>query len=111
MAEIMELNNGELHTIFGLDDFLELIDSEMGMEARRWLTSYLDELEDEYSDCTDLEAELQEQAEHHKEVMNEIHEHSKELVGLISEKELDRKAISNTVGSISVLTSREVNRC
>lgn len=111
MAEIMELKSGELHTIFGLDDFLELIDSEMGMEARRWLAGYLEELEDEYSDYTDLEEELQEQKNHHKEVMNEIHEYSKKLAGLISEKELDRKEISNTVGSICVLTSQEVNRC
>ena len=38
MANIMELPDGKQQTVFDLHDFMELVDSYMGMEARTWLS-------------------------------------------------------------------------
>ena len=111
MANIMELPDGKQQTVFDLHDFMELVDSYMGMEARTWLSEYLFDLEDEYSDYASLEADMEDKNKHHKEVMEELHGYTAKLADLISKKDLDRRAISNTVGSLSSLIWKEMNRC
>ena len=54
---------------------------------------------------------ISEDHKRYKETMEQIRTKVEKLSSLISEKELDRRAISNTVGAISVLANKEVNRC
>jgi hypothetical protein len=54
---------------------------------------------------------MEDKNKHHKEVMEELHGYTAKLADLISKKDLDRRAISNTVGSISCLVWKEMNRC
>ena len=46
MAEMIKLTDGSLHPVLGLKDMMELVDAYMGDEAHRWLTEYIQELEE-----------------------------------------------------------------
>ena len=43
MAEVLQLSDGSIHTVFDIKDMMELIDTHLGYEARRWLEEYLTE--------------------------------------------------------------------
>ena len=57
MADVIRLADGSVQTVFDLRDMMELIDTHMGDEARRWLEDHLFESDDqEY--IADLEDEI-----------------------------------------------------
>ena len=37
MADVLELSDGSIHTVFDIRDVMELIDTHVGSEVRRWL--------------------------------------------------------------------------
>ena len=37
MAEVLQLSDGSVHTVFDIRDMMELIDDRLGYEARRWI--------------------------------------------------------------------------
>ena len=94
MADVIQLSDGSVHTIFDERDALELIDQRMGMEMRRWIEDWMSEAEG-------LRA-------HHKEVMQSLRQQSETIAGLIREKEIDRKALSTAAGIIGCTTWREM---
>ena len=109
MADIISLPGGRNETVFNERDFMYLLEEYMGFEARRWLEDRLGE--DEASErIGEMEEELKGEKEHCKEVMEELRQYSVELAELITEKELDRKAISAAAGEIGAITWREMNR-
>ena len=108
MADVIQLLDGSVYTIFDERDAMELIDRYMGMEMRKWLEDRLSESDDDVAYIEDLEKEADGLRAHHKEVMAELRKQSETIAGLIREKEIDRKALSAAAGAIGCLTWREL---
>ena len=108
MADVIQLSDGSVYTIFDERDAMELIDRYMGMEMRKWLEDRLSESDDDVAYIEDLEKEADGLRAHHKEVMTELRKQSETIAGLIREKEIDRRALSAAAGAIGCLTWREL---
>lgn len=109
MAHMITLNDGSMETIFDERDFLNMVDERLGMEARRWLEDYLSEGNEDAAYIDDLEIILDSAKAHHKEVMGELRKLSEEIAGIICQKDIDRRALSNAAGQIGIITWREIN--
>ena len=109
MADVIKLADGSIHTVFDLKDMLELIDTHLGDEVRRWLEEYLAEDDDLAGYATCLEEEIQGYRDHHREVMNSLRTESETIACLIREKEIDRKKLSAAAGQIGTITWRELS--
>ena len=109
MADVLELSDGSIHTVFDIRDVMELIDTHVGNEVRRWLEEYLTEDDDLGDYVSDLEKEVEGVRAHHREVMNSLRAESEKIACLIREKEIDRKQLSTVAGRIGTITWREVN--
>ena len=108
MADVIRLADGSIHTVFDLRDMMELVDTHLGDDARRWLEDHLSESDDqEY--IADLEDEIKRLKEHRREVMAALRDASEKIATLIREKDIDRKTLSTTAGKISSITWRELN--
>ena len=114
MANVITRPDGTNSILMDLRDFTYLMDQYMGYEAKDWLENYLAETygEEEEVDAiiADYEKQLADLRGRYKEVMVDLRTEAEKLAGLICEKDLDRKAISNTAGRIGTITWREVNR-
>ena len=110
MADVIQLSDGSVHTIFDERDALELIDQRMGMEMRRWIEDWMSEGEGDADYIDYLEKEAEGLRAHHKEVMQELRRQSETIAGLIREKEIDRRALSAAAGAIGCVTWREMIR-
>ena len=108
MADVIQLTDGSVHTLFDERDALDLIDSRMGMEMRRWLENRMSEGDDDAAYIEDLEKEAEGLRAHHREVMAELRQQSETIAGLIREKEIDRRALSAAAGIIGCTTWREM---
>lgn len=115
MGNLISLKDGTLATVLSGEDLLDLIETHMGQEMKEAVVEWVNELDLEHADDEECIHELNEMIsedhKHYKETMEKIHMESDKLSSLISEKELDRRAISNTVGTINLLANKEVNRC
>ena len=109
MADVLKLSDGSIHTVFDIRDVMELIDTHVGSEVRRWLEEYLTEDDDLGDYVSDLEAEVKGIRDHHDEVMNSLREESEKIACLIRERDIDRKALSTAAGRIGTITWRELN--
>ncbi len=109
MAEVLTMWDGSIQTVFSMDDFTELVDEYMGMDSRRYLTVYLEDPDGAWAYVEEVENEKDGWRDHHKDVMNQMRELSEKLAGLISEKDLNRREISNICGEIGILTYKETN--
>ena len=114
MAHIIRANDGTNHILMNFSDFTDLVEETIGIEAVEWLFEFLSDTYGEESEIDavieECEKDLQEQKEKYKNTMAEIRVEAEKLAGLICQKDLDRKAISNTAGRIGAITWREVNR-
>ena len=108
MADVIQLSDGSVHTLFDERDALELVDRHMGMEMRKWLEGWMSESDDDAAYIDDLEKEAEGLRARHKEVMAELRRQSETIAGLIREKEIDRKALSSAAGAIGSITWREL---
>lgn len=115
MGSLIRLKDGTVVPILTNRDLLDLIEIQMGSEVREAVIEYVNGIELEHADDDECIRALNEiisgDHEHYREVMEKIHTEAKKLASLISEKDLDRRAISNTTGAICVIASREANRC
>ena len=114
MAHMITTNDGENIILMTFRDFTDLVEQTIGIEAAEWLFEYLSDTYGEEGEIDavveECEKDLQALKEKYKQVMVEIRAEAEKLAGLICQKDLDRKAISNTAGRIGSLTWREVNR-
>ena len=108
MADVIQLSDGSVHTLFDERDALELVDRHMGVEMRKWLEGWMSEGNDDAAYIDDLEKEAEGLRAHHKEVMAELRRQSETIAALIREKEIDRKALSAAAGAIGRVTWREM---
>ena len=109
MAHTIELTDGSIHLISSERDMLDLVDEQMGYEAREAIKDLLLEKDYDESCVEDLESELEGMKDHHREVMEQLQKQSETIAGLIREKEIDRKALSKVAGIIGSVTWREIN--
>ena len=109
MANVIHLVDGSVYTIFDEWDILELVDEQMGCEACEVIKDLLLEKDYENSYIDELENSLDATKAHHREVMEQLRAQSETSAGLIQEKEIDRKALSNAAGIIGSVTWREIN--
>ena len=109
MADLFKLPDGSLHTVFDIRDMMELIGTYIGDDACRWLEEYMAEDDDLESYAADLVKEVEGLRDHHHEVMSALREESEKIADLISEKMIDRKALSTAAGRIGTITWREIN--
>ena len=109
MPSVIQLKNGQVETIFDLEDLLYLVEQHMGNEARRYLADFAAPETDDAEYIADLEKENKELREHHHEVMEELRSLSAQEARLIQEREIDRKALSAVAGKIGTITWREIN--
>lgn len=115
MGAIIKLKDGSLETVLSGEDLIRLIDKHMGQEMKEAVVEWMNELDLEHADDEECIHELNEliseDHKRYKETMEQIRTEAEKLSSLISEKEMDRRAISNIVGAISVLAHKEVCRC
>ncbi len=109
MANVMQLPDSRIETIFGERDFLDLLETYMGSEARRWLEDWLGENDDMSDYIDDLEKESEGLRARHREVMESLRKQSETIAALIREKDIDRTALSAAAGIIGSITWREIN--
>ena len=109
MADVIKLIDGSNYIVFGLKDLLELIDTQLGDEARSWLEEYWAESNDNDEYIEDLEAELKGVRKHHREVMEELGRQSETIAVLIRKNEINREKLSEAAGLIGSITWREMN--
>ncbi len=108
MANVIQLRDGSVHTVFDLQDALRLIDEKLGDDIRRLLEDRIAEIKDPDQYISDLEKENQQLREHHHEVMQALRSLSETEAKLIQEKGINREALSSTVGMIGTITWREL---
>ena len=110
MADVIQLSDGSVHTVFDERDALDLVGGRLGDDLRRWLEDWMSESDDDAAYIENLEKETDGLRDHHKEVMAELRQHSEAIAVLIREKEIDRVKLSHEAGAIGCITWKEINR-
>lgn len=109
MANILALKDGSTRTVEGLDDIREIIEEELGSDIASALDDELSGLDEWEIAYQDLEGEMNGKVAHYKEVMQTLRSLSETIAGLIKEKDIDRRALSDAAGQIGVLTWKELS--
>lgn len=109
MADTLMLWDGSVQTVFSLEDFLQLVDEYMGMEARAYLESRLGDSDAAWSYVEETEKERDGWKDRHRETIREIRDEVEMLSKLIHGNEPDCREISNTCSRISTIIRREMN--
>lgn len=108
MADVIQMKDGTIETVFDTRDLLDLIGNHMGFEIQRLLEERLEEPESLEEYIADLEKDADDLRARYKERMAELREQSEIIARLIREKVIDRRALSAAAGAIGSLTWREL---
>lgn len=108
MPHTMELKDGTVTTLLQYKDFLELVDSYMGYEARRYLEEMQCDLAGLEKDMECAEKEYERQGDHQRNVLNNIREEAEALDNLLLADRLDRKRIQTSVKRIQQMVMQEL---
>lgn len=108
MADVIQMKDGSVVTVFDTRDLLDLIGNHMGSEIQRLLEERLEEPESLDAYIADLEKDCDDLRVRYKERMAELREQSETIARLIREKDIDRKALSAAAGAIGTLTWRQL---
>ncbi len=103
MAELVRLKDGGVYAVLGIRDVMELIETRIGDDVRRWMEDYLKDI------SVDTEDELFDLRARYHEKMAELHAESEKIAYLICEKRIDRKKLSTAAGRIGQISWREMN--
>jgi len=104
----MELKDGTVTTLFQYKDFLELVDSCMGHEARRYLEEMQCDLAGLEKDMEYAGKEYERQGDHQRNVLNNIREEAEALDKLLLADRLNRKRIQISVKRIRQMVMQEL---
>ena len=108
MPHTMELKDGTVTTLLQYKDFLELVDSYMGDEARRYLEEMQCDLDELVQDREYAEKEYERQGDHQRNVLDNIREEIEALDRLLLADRLDRKRIQISVKLIRQMVMQEL---
>ena len=115
MGNLIRLKDGTIATVLSGEDLLYLIETQMGQEMKEAVVEWMSEIDLQHADDEECIHELNELISedhaHHKQLMEELRTEAGTLADLICQKDLDRSAISHTVGKITCLIGAEVRRC
>ena len=101
MAEVMQLKNGKVHTIFDSKDFKWLIEQYMGYEASRYFENLIDSLEQAVADAQDKTKSDLGSYEASLEEMNQM-----EII--IQAKRLQKDKLSKSVHEIRKIINNQI---
>lgn len=108
MPHVMELKDGTVTTLLQYKDFLELVDSYMGDEARRYLEEMQCDLAELEQDMEYAEKEYERQGDHQRNVLDNIREEIEALDRLLLADRLDRKRVQISVKLIRQMVMQEL---
>ena len=108
MADVIQLKDGTIETVFDTRDLLDLIGNHMGFEIQRLLEERLEEPESLEAYIDNLEKDADDLRARYKERMAELREQFEIIARLIREKDIDRRTLSTAVGAIGSLTRKEL---
>lgn len=114
MGSLIKLKDGTIATVLSGEDLLYLIETYMGQEMKEAFVEWMNEIDLQHADDEECIHELNEliseDRARYKRVMEELRREAEKLSGLICQKDLDRRAISNTVGIITCLIGEEAGK-
>lgn len=114
MGSLIKLKDGTIATVLSGEDLLYLIEAQMGQEMKEAVVEWMNENDLQHADDEECIHELNEliseDRARHKQVMEELRTEAATLSDLICQKDLDRRAISYTVGKITCLIGKEVGK-
>lgn len=108
MADVIQLKDGTIETVFNTRDLLDLIGNHMGFEIQRLLEERLEEPESLEAYIDNLEKDADDLRARYKDRMAELREQSEIIARLIREKDIDRRTLSTAVGAIGSLTRKDL---
>lgn len=109
---VVSLKDGSNHTLFKFRDFLELVDQAMGMDAAKWLETYVGQCEEaaDYttqkveSDLTNYEASL----ESNTTAFQEIQEQAAAIMEVLQAPRINRQKIIGSVREIGKIINNQI---
>lgn len=116
MPEMIQTKDKKNHTLFDNKDIFDLIDEYMGMEARDLIRDWISDIkagadaESMHEQEEEMNKFTKQFTDKHKKTFDELHKSLVNISELISEQTIDRKKLSDEVGRLSIMISREQNR-
>lgn len=112
MAHVMKLADDSIQTVFGMDDFLELVDKHMGYEARVFIEEWKSDVEEDRAadvyDRMEAEKELEQVKDHQHSLLCNIREEIEAVDEMLLEDRLNRKKLQIAVKCIWQMINREL---
>lgn len=109
---MINLKDGSTHTLFGFDDFLDLVEDRMGYDAAKWLRTHVEQAEAaaDYTqakvatDLTAYEADL----ESNRRALEDIQLEAATILGVLQGKRVDRQKIARAGRAIARIISNQI---
>lgn len=112
MAHVMKLVDDSIQVVFGMDDFLELVDKHMGYEARVFIEEWKSDIEEDRAadvyDRTEAEKELEQVKDHQHSLLCNIREEIEGVDEMLLADRLNRKKLQIAVKCIWQMINREL---
>lgn len=109
---MISLKDGSVHTLFGFDDFVELVEDRMGYDAAKWLSTHVEQAEAaaDYTQAkvaTDLIA-YESNLESNREALEAIQLEAATILGVLQDKRVDRQKIARAAKKIAKIISNQI---
>lgn len=109
---VVSLKDGSNHTLFKFRDFLELVDQAMGMEAAKWLETYVKQCE-EAADYTKqaVESDLfnyESNLESNEDAFREIQREAAAIMKVMEAPRIDRQKITHAIQEIEKIIDNQI---
>ena len=109
---MLNLKDGSVHTLFGFDDFVELVEDRMGYDAAKWLSTHVEQAEAaaDYTQAkvaTDLIA-YESNLESNRRALADIQLETATILGVLQDKRIDRQKIAHAARGISKIISSQI---
>lgn len=109
---MISLKDGSIHTLFGFDDFLDLVEDRMGYDAAKWLQTHVEQAEAaaDYTQAkvdTDLTA-YESDLESNRRAFGAIQLEAATILGGLQEKRINREKIARAGREIARIISNQI---
>lgn len=112
MAEVIQLKDGKVHTIFDSKDFKWLVEQYMGYEASRYFENLIDGFEQAIADAQDktksdlgsYEASLESNTRAFQDILEEVNQ----IETIIQAKRLQKDKLSKSVQEVRKIINNQI---
>jgi len=112
MAEVMQLKDGKVYTIFDSKDFKWLVEQYMGYEASRYFENLIDGFEQAVADAQDktksdlgsYEASLESNTRAFQDILEEVNQ----IETIIQAKRLQKDKLSKSVQEVRKIINNQI---